>query len=99
MVEYHVNKYIVFNFNVKKPSYDKMFVTMYSEPFFVNISLTQNFKHEYLRSRASRCLSLSSASSGVLEIYRDTRAYILDLASTNFTLLISKFKWKTNNLN
>ena len=86
MVEYHVNKYIVFNFNVKKPSYDKMFVTMYSEPFFVNISLTQNFKHEYLRSRASRCLSFSSASSGVLEIYRDTCAYILDLASMNFCI-------------
>ena len=42
-----------------------------------------SIKHEYLRSRASRCLSLSS-SSGVLEIYRDTRAYILDLASENF---------------
>ena len=31
MVKYHVNKYIVFNFNVKKPSYGKKFVTMYSE--------------------------------------------------------------------
>ena len=43
------------------------------------------FKHEYLRSRASRCLSLSS-SSGVLEIHRDTRAYVLDLASKNLFL-------------
>ena len=46
-------------------------------------------KHEYLRSCASRCLSLSSSSSfpGVLEIHRDTRAYILDLASRNFSLV------------
>ena len=43
-------------------------------------------KHEYLRSRASRCLSLSSpSSSGFLEIYRDTCAYILDLAPKNFS--------------
>ena len=43
-------------------------------------------KHELLRSRASRCLSLSSSSSlqEVLEIYRDTRAYIVSLASPNF---------------
>ena len=42
-----------------------------------------NVKHEYLRSRASRCLTLSSslAFPGVLEIYRDARAFILDLAS------------------
>ena len=44
----------------------------------------------YLRSRASKRLSLSSSSSssgqGVLEIYRDTRAFILDLASRNFWL-------------
>ena len=35
-----------------------------------------------------RCLSLSSPWSllGVLEIYRDTRAYIMDLASKNFVL-------------
>ena len=48
-------------------------------------------KHEYLRSCASRCLSLSSSSSfpGVLEIHRDTRAFILDLASGNFLLDIN----------
>ena len=36
-----------------------------------------------------KCLSLSSSSAsllGVLEIYRDTRAYILNLASENFFL-------------
>ena len=51
------------------------------------------FKHEYLRSRAYKCLSLSSSAAslqGVLEIYRDTRAYILDLASKNFTKEVNK---------
>ena len=46
------------------------------------------FKHEYLRSRASRCLSLSFLLQSLFKLcnygYRDTRAYILDLASRNF---------------
>ena len=44
-------------------------------------------KHEYLRSRASKCLSLASpfSSDTVIQLYWDTRAYILDLASTNFS--------------
>ena len=51
-------------------------------------------KHEYLRSRASKCLSLSSFPSVMVsqlnfELYRDTRAFILDLASRNFYVRIS----------
>ena len=53
------------------------------EPQSFYIAIFCNVKHEYLRSRASRCLTLSSslAFPGVLEIYRDARAFILDLAS------------------
>ena len=59
------------------------------------IEITENndIRHEYLRSHASRCLSLSSSFSGnLLAIYRDTRTYILDLASKNFALEEKKTK-------
>ena len=43
-------------------------------------------KHEHLRSRAFSCLSLSS--SGVLEKYRDTRAYTVAAKKEKTTLLV-----------
>ena len=54
-------------------------------------ALSVKVKHEYLRSRASTCMSLSSSSDSDISLkkahfYRDTHAYILDLASTNFVI-------------
>ena len=53
-----------------------------------NWNIKNHIKHEYLRPRASKCLSFSSSSNRysnfLLNGYRDTRAYILDLESTNF---------------
>jgi len=45
--------------------------------FFIGV----NFKHEYLRSRASTCVSLSSPSSHLLAIYRLSRYSCLYLGS------------------
>ena len=57
------------------------------------VSWLIHVKHEYLRSRASTCLSLSLTSPVISQLGKimaieilDTRAYIFDLASKNFLL-------------
>ena len=64
--------------------------------------LSEKVKHEYLRFRAYKCLSLSSSVFPVTirfsnyfilwVIYQDTRAYILDLAPRNFSSDVSSLE-------
>ena len=66
---------------------DLLYLTMLDDHWIKIIQMFQalptlTIKHEYLRSRAYKCLSLSSPSSSgdfwkIID-YRDTRAYILD---------------------